>query len=106
MMRWLYISSAPNGKRLPFPPVALDSCFRFFAGEQPRQCRLGRFVGARPALECRNARQLAMTPESAPTVQQLLAFYLEAGVDCALVDVPVNRVADGDTMPKPGDATR
>ena len=37
-----------------------------------------------------------MTPEPAPTVQQLLAFYLEAGVDCALTDEPVNRLADPD----------
>jgi uracil-DNA glycosylase len=35
-----------------------------------------------------------MTPDSAPTVQQLLAFYLEAGVDCALTDAPVNRLSD------------
>ena len=35
-----------------------------------------------------------MTPDSAPTVQQLLAFYLEAGVDCALTDEPVNRLTD------------
>jgi DNA polymerase len=35
-----------------------------------------------------------MTPESAPTVRQLLAFYLEAGVDCALSDEPVDRLAD------------
>jgi len=35
-----------------------------------------------------------MTPDSAPTVQQLLAFYLEAGVDCALTETPVNRLAD------------
>jgi len=41
----------------------------------------------------------AMTPESAPTVQQLLAFYLEAGVDCALTDEPVNRLSDPDLMP-------
>jgi uracil-DNA glycosylase family 4 len=40
-----------------------------------------------------------MTPESAPTVAQLLAFYLEAGVDCALADEPVNRLADPDTAP-------
>ena len=32
-------------------------------------------------------------PEPAPTVQQLLAFYLEAGVDCALSDEPANRLA-------------
>src|ERR1700720_4718083 len=35
-----------------------------------------------------------MTPDSAPTVQQLLAFYLEAGVDCALTEAPVNRLSD------------
>ena len=38
-----------------------------------------------------------MTPEPAPTVSQLLAFYLEAGVDCALAETPVNRLADPDT---------
>ena len=40
-----------------------------------------------------------MTPESPPTVQQLLAFYLESGVDCALSDEPVNRLSDPDLMP-------
>jgi DNA polymerase len=40
-------------------------------------------------------------PEPAPTVQQLLAFYLEAGVDCALDDEPVNRLADPDAAPAP-----
>ena len=35
-----------------------------------------------------------MTPEPAPTIKQLLAFYLEAGVDCALTDEPVNRLSD------------
>jgi uracil-DNA glycosylase family 4 len=35
-----------------------------------------------------------MTPEPAPTVQQLLAFYLEAGVDCALTEEPVNRLSE------------
>jgi uracil-DNA glycosylase family 4 len=35
-----------------------------------------------------------MTPDPAPTVQQLLAFYLEAGVDCALTDEPINRLSD------------
>jgi uracil-DNA glycosylase family 4 len=40
-----------------------------------------------------------MAPESAPTVQQLLAFYLEAGVDCALTEEPVNRLADPDIVP-------
>ena len=35
-----------------------------------------------------------MTPDPAPTLKQLLAFYLEAGVDCALLEEPVNRLAD------------
>jgi uracil-DNA glycosylase family 4 len=35
-----------------------------------------------------------LTPEPAPTVAQLLAFYLEAGVDCALADEPVDRLAE------------
>jgi len=43
----------------------------------------------------------AMPPEPAPTVQQLLAFYLEAGVDCALGDEPVNRLADPELAPEP-----
>jgi len=44
---------------------------------------------------------MPVTPEPAPTVQQLLAFYLEAGVDCALTDEPVNRLADPDIAPAP-----
>jgi DNA polymerase len=35
-----------------------------------------------------------LTPEPTPTVSQLLAFYLEAGVDCALFEEPVNRLSD------------
>jgi DNA polymerase len=35
-----------------------------------------------------------MTPDRALTLHELLAFYLEAGVDCALMDEPVNRVSD------------
>jgi DNA polymerase len=41
----------------------------------------------------------AMTLENAPTIQQLLAFYLEAGVDCALADEPVDRLTDPDLVP-------
>src|SRR5450755_4272959 len=40
-----------------------------------------------------------MTPDSAPTVRQLLAFYLEAGVDCALAEAPVNRLSDPEIVP-------
>jgi DNA polymerase len=40
-----------------------------------------------------------MTPEPAPTIKQLLAFYLEAGVDCALTDEPVNRLSNPAAAP-------
>ena len=40
-----------------------------------------------------------MTPEPVLNVEQLLAFYLEAGVDCALGEEPVNRLADPDVAP-------
>jgi uracil-DNA glycosylase len=43
----------------------------------------------------------AAIPEPTPTVAQLLAFYLEAGVDCALGEEPVNRLADPDLAPAP-----
>src|SRR3984885_9848868 len=45
-----------------------------------------------------------MTPERAPTVSELLAFYLEAGVDCALTEAPVNRLADPDLNPAASEA--
>jgi uracil-DNA glycosylase len=45
-----------------------------------------------------------LAPDPAPTVGQLLAFYLEAGVDCALADEPANRLADPDIAPAPRDA--
>lgn len=35
-----------------------------------------------------------MPPDRAPTLHQLLAFYIEAGVDCALAEEPVNRLVD------------
>jgi uracil-DNA glycosylase len=37
---------------------------------------------------------MAMISERAPTARELLAFYLEAGVDCALSDEPVNWLSD------------
>jgi uracil-DNA glycosylase family 4 len=39
-----------------------------------------------------------MMPDPAPTLQQLLAFYLEAGVDCALAEEPINRLSDPDII--------
>ena len=41
---------------------------------------------------------MSVMPEPTPTVQQLLAFYLEAGVDCALADEPINRLAEPDQV--------
>ncbi len=32
--------------------------------------------------------------DPAPSLRELLAFYVEAGVDCALMDAPVNRLSD------------
>src|ERR1700760_2439919 len=40
-----------------------------------------------------------MIPEPAPTVRELLAFYLEAGVDCALAEEPIDRLAEADAPP-------
>jgi uracil-DNA glycosylase family 4 len=37
--------------------------------------------------------------EPAPTLRQLLAFYLEAGVDCALAEEPVNRLLEPESVP-------
>src|SRR6266436_4637043 len=51
-------------------------------------------------------RHRAMTPDPAPSVQQLLAFYLEAGVDCALTDEPVNRLSDPDIISIPISGSR
>jgi uracil-DNA glycosylase family 4 len=45
-----------------------------------------------------------MTPDSAPTVRQLLAFYLEAGVDCALTEEPLNRLSDPAVIPGPDES--
>jgi uracil-DNA glycosylase len=45
------------------------------------------------------AKRLPMTPDPAPTVRQLLAFYLEAGVDCALGNAPIDRLADPAVVP-------
>src|SRR6267378_7936193 len=51
-------------------------------------------------------RHRAMTPDPAPSIQQLLAFYLEAGVDCALTDEPVNRLSDPDIVPVSSETTQ
>ncbi len=40
-----------------------------------------------------------MTPEPALSVRELLAFYLEAGVDCALAEEPLDRLAEPDIVP-------
>jgi uracil-DNA glycosylase family 4 len=43
----------------------------------------------------------AMIRDPQPTARQLLAFYLEAGVDCALSDEPVDRLVDPDIAKAP-----
>ena len=40
-----------------------------------------------------------MIPEPAPTARELLAFYLEAGVDCTLAEEPIDRLAELDVPP-------
>jgi DNA polymerase len=40
-------------------------------------------------------------PEPTPNIRQLLDFYLEAGVDCALTDEPANRLAEPDVPAAP-----
>lgn len=52
--------------------------------------------GAMSLRLCGCHRHPAMTPDPMPSVAQLLAFYLEAGLDCALTDEPVNRLLDPD----------
>nr|WP_249159092.1 uracil-DNA glycosylase [Bradyrhizobium jicamae] len=42
---------------------------------------------------------MTVMPEPAPTLKELLAFYLEAGVDCALGDEPIDRLAEVDAVP-------
>jgi len=61
---------------------------------------MGCFVMAQCILDWADvAKRLPMTPDPAPTVRQLLAFYLEAGVDCALGDAPIDRLADPVIVP-------
>jgi len=40
-----------------------------------------------------------MTSDQATTVRELLTFYLEAGVDCALGDEPIDRLSTPDLTP-------
>ena len=42
-----------------------------------------------------------MTPERMLSPQELLTFYLEAGVDCAVGEEPINRFADEPPEPRP-----
>ncbi|MBY0382732.1 MAG: uracil-DNA glycosylase [Xanthobacteraceae bacterium] len=42
-----------------------------------------------------------MLSERPPTARELLAFYLEAGVDCVLADEPVNRLTEIEPEPRP-----
>lgn len=42
-----------------------------------------------------------MMSERPPTPHELLAFYLEAGVDCALAEEPINRLSEIEAEPAP-----
>jgi uracil-DNA glycosylase len=57
-----------------------------------------------PAYIADNAYQACdfepMTPDPLPNIHQLLAFYLEAGVDCALAEEPANRLYDAEAAPQ------
>jgi uracil-DNA glycosylase family 4 len=91
--------------RWPLSPITLGSSFvSDFRAKNNMEMAIEVFrPGAmHPKLaQCRKAS--AMTPEPAPTIRQLLAFYLEAGVDCALTDEPVNRLSEPDQVPVAGE---
>jgi DNA polymerase len=40
-------------------------------------------------------------PEPPPTLRELLAFYVEAGIDCALADTPVDRLSETEPVRTP-----
>ena len=68
-----------------------------------------RFVPAQFGLDFRPFQAkltdlLSVTPDPAPNIRQLLAFYLEAGVDCALDEEPANRLYDPEAAPRPKEA--
>jgi uracil-DNA glycosylase len=44
----------------------------------------------------------AIAPERAPTLHQLLVFYLEAGVDCALAEEPLDRLSEPELIAEVG----
>ncbi|HEY0236671.1 MAG TPA: uracil-DNA glycosylase [Afipia sp.] len=46
-----------------------------------------------------------MLPEPLPSARDLLAFYIEAGVDCALSEVPVNRLSEVAAEERPAERT-
>ena len=64
-------------------------------------CDKNNHGNAGPGIPARKLDRRAMTPNRAPTAQELLAFYLEAGVDCALQDEPVNRIAEAGAAVSP-----
>jgi uracil-DNA glycosylase len=45
-----------------------------------------------------------MTLDPSPTLRELLAFYVEAGVDCPLSEEPLNRLEDSNPLEAPGEA--
>jgi DNA polymerase len=47
-----------------------------------------------------------MIPDDSLNARQLLGFYLEAGVDCALAEEPVNRLIDSAPVREPSEVRR
>src|ERR1700754_1064501 len=77
----IFLGPVQNGSNLP---VVSDFC-----GEDNH-----RNAFHRGAMRRKLPAMSQPAPEPAPNVTQLLAFYLEAGVDCALGVEPVDRLAE------------
>jgi uracil-DNA glycosylase len=84
-------------------PGYKDDCYPLFAdfSGQDNQGNAFRNDARQPKLI---GPMSAMIPDPRPTARQLLSFYLEAGVDCALSDEPLDRLADPDIAQAPREA--
>jgi uracil-DNA glycosylase len=84
-------------------PGYKDDCYPLFAdfSGQDNQGNAFRNNARQPKL---TGPMSTMIPNQRPTARQLLAFYLEAGVDCALSDEPLDRLTDPDIAQAPREA--
>ncbi|MGX1105043.1 uracil-DNA glycosylase family 4 [Bradyrhizobium elkanii] len=74
---------------------------RFRAAATPQEHNLFQKPACTFPVHAKITPMMALPPEPTPTLQQLLAFYLEAGVDCALGDAPINRLEEPEPVPAP-----